>query len=222
MDLTQEQQDKLARLLEIPGDQLDQLAAGGMVITPDELAALTGGDSGAELGDEELDALVSAAEELDAAGVLDPPGFTPGYMPEGEPVTAGLSAEAQFAIDLANARTEETARELSVITARLREEDYQAERRRLADLGVPPHITELARPVLEGAGHAVELANGTTVDVGAIMRKTLTEYARQVRLLDLDVELGSPMDEPEEARSTQQAAGRDELVGRFKSMTGLK
>jgi hypothetical protein len=137
-------------------------------------------------------------------------------------VGAGLSAEAQFSIDLANARAEETARELAVVTARLREEDYQAEKRRLADAGVPPYITELARPLLEGAGHAVELSNGKTVDAGAVMRRVLTEYARQARLLDLDVELGSPMDEPEDAATEQQATSREAVVTRFKSMTGLK
>ena len=137
---------------------------------------------------------------------------------QGEPVAAGLSAEAQFAIDLANARQEETARELSVITARLREQDYQAEKRKLADLGVPPYITELARPLLEGAGRAVELANGKTADAGQIMRRVLTEYAQQARLLDLDVELGSPMDEPEDAG--EHAQGRDDVVSRFKQATG--
>jgi hypothetical protein len=146
----------------------------------------------------------------------------PDYVPEGEPVTAGLTAEAQFAIDLAVARQEETARELAVVTARLQEEDYQAEKRRLADLGVPPYITELARPLLEGAGRAVELANGKTVDAGAITRKVLTEYARQARLLDLSEEMGSLHDEPDDAGDVQAAGSRDALVDRFKAVTGLK
>ena len=232
--LTDDQKARMAKLLELPDDQLDALAAGGMVLTADELEALTAADEGgtkdgAGLTDAELDDLIAAAGELDAAGLLDDgtpqgprPGFTPNYMPEGEPVAAGLSAEAQFAIDLANARAEETARELSVVTARLREEDYQAEKRRLADLGVPPYITELARPLLEGAGHAVELANGKTVDAGSITRRVLTEYARTARLLDLDVELGSPMDEPEDAGREEAAKSRDDVVSRYKAMTGLK
>jgi hypothetical protein len=231
MELTAEQQARLAKLLELPDETLDALAAGGMVLTPDELDALTGPDEGSgdagELSDAELDELLAAAGELDAAGLLDDegetvPGFTPGYMPEGEPAGAGLSAEAQFAIDLATARAEETQRELAVVTARLREEDYQAEKRRLADLGVPPYITELARPLLEGAGHAVELANGKTVDTGAVMRRVLTEYARTARLLDLDVELGSPMDEPEGARQEEAEASRSDIVARYKAMTGLR
>ena len=139
-----------------------------------------------------------------------------------EPVAAGMSAEAQFSIDLAVARQEETARELSVITARLREQDYHAEKRRLADLGVPPFITELARPLLEGNGRVVEMANGATADAGQIMRKVLTEYAQQAKLLDLDVELGSAMDEPEDAGREQRDASREDIVSRYKQMTGLK
>ena len=230
--LTAEQQARLSKLLDLPDVTLDALAGGGMVLTADELEALAGaGDEGAgALSDAELDALAGAAEQWDAAGLLDdnPPGtgaaggFTPGYMPEGEPAGAALSAEAQFAIDLANARAEETARELSVITARMRQGDYEAEKRKLADLGVPPYITELARPLLEGAGHAVELANGRTVDAGAIMRRVLSEYASTARLLDLDVELGSAMDEPEDSARESQAQSRDDLVGRFKAVTGLK
>jgi hypothetical protein len=214
--LTDEQKQRLAKLLDLPDDELDALAAGGVVITPEELDALTAPDEDDEtageiagLTDDELDALQAEFEAEETTM-------------ERVPVAAGMSAEAQFAIDLANAKADETARELAVVTARLHEEDYQSERRRLADLGVPPYITDLAKPLLEGAGHAVELANGRTVDAGAITRRVLTEYARQARLLDLDVELGSPMDEPEDAVSEQQATSREELVARMKSVTGLK
>lgn len=226
--LTGEQQARLAKLLALPDDALEALASGGVVITPEELDALTAPD--ADDGDEdglaaEIDAmtdeeLAALEAEFDAEFDTGTEGETD-RIPEGEPVTAGLSAEAQFEINLANARAEETSRELAVVTARLREEDYQAEKRRLADTGVPPYITELARPLLEGAGHAVELSNGRTVDAGAIMRRVLTEYARQARLLDLDVELGSPMDEPEDAGREEQVQSRQALVSNFKSMTGL-
>jgi hypothetical protein len=230
--LTDEQKTRLAQLLELPDDQLDALASGGLVLTPDELLALTGsadpgddedGDEGGEdeaAGDGDGLAMEIAAmtdEEFTAMQAA----FEAEQHQE-EPVAAGLSAEAQFSIDLAVARQEETARELSVITARLREQDYQAEKRKLADLGVPPFITELARPLLEGNGRTVDLANGKTADAGQIMRRVLTEYAQQAKLLDLDVELGSPMDEPEDAGREQRDAGREDVVSRFKQMTGLK
>lgn len=228
--LTEEQQKRLEKLLALPDETLDALAAGGTVVTPEELEALTAPSPGdddsdadalaeeiAALSDEELAAL--EAEFNAEAGGLETEGEP---VTAREPVTAGLSAEAQFAIDLANAKAEETARELAVVTARLREEDFQGEKRRLADLGVPPYITELAKPLLEGAGHAVELANGKTVDAGAITRQVLTEFARQVKLLDLSAELGSPMDEPEDARDEQAERRRDDTVARMKSAMGLK
>jgi len=231
--LTDEQKARLAALLDLPDEQLDALAGGGLVLTPDELLALTGsadpGDAGGEEGEDE-DVAAGADEDdlaMEIAAMTDEEfaamqvAFEAEQHQE-EPVAAGLSAEAQFSIDLAVARQEETARELSVITARLREQDYQAEKRKLADLGVPPFITELARPLLEGAGRAVELANGKTADAGQIMRRVLTEYAQQARLLDLDVELGSPMDEPEDAAREQAVQGRDDVVSRFKQATGLK
>jgi hypothetical protein len=232
--LTDEQKTRLAQLLELPDDQLDALASGGLVLTPDELLALTGsadpaGDEGGDEGGEDEDEAAGDGDGLamEIAAMTDEE-FTAmqaafeAEQHQEEPVAAGLSAEAQFSIDLAVARQEETARELSVITARLREQDYQAEKRKLADLGVPPFITELARPLLEGNGRTVDLANGKTADAGQIMRRVLTEYAQQAKLLDLDVELGSPMDEPEDAGREQRDAGREDVVSRFKQMTGLK
>jgi hypothetical protein len=228
-NLSDTQKARLARLLDFDDETLDALVNGGIVVTPEELDALTAPDDDEDESDDEdgLAAEVDAMtdEELDALQAEFDAEFDTGTetetIPEGEPVAAGMSAEAQFAIDLANAKADETARELAVVTARLREEDFQGEKRRMADLGVPPYITELARPLLEGAGHAVELANGKTVDAGAIMRRVLSEYASQARLLDLDVELGSPHDEPDDAGREQQAQSRDAMVNRFKSMTGL-
>lgn len=233
--ITDEQKALVARLLDLPADQLQALADGGLVLTAEEIAAIAGdpedgddqGDVGGDEGDDQGDGdggddiaaqIASMTDEEFAALTAE---FEAEQYQE-EPVAAGLSAEAEFAINLANARQEETARELSVITARLREQDYQAEKRKLADLGVPPYITELARPVLEGIGRTVELANGKTADAGQIMRKVLTEYAQQARLLDLDVELGSPMDEPEDAAAEARDKGRDDVVSRFKQATGLK
>lgn len=226
-DLTKVQRARLDKLLALPDETLEALAAGGTVVTPAELEALTApGEADPEDAEaEELAAQIAAMsdDELAAleaefeAGTEAPERET---EPEREPVAAGMSAEAQFAIDLANAKADETARELAVVTARLREEDFQGEKRRLADAGVPPYITELARPLLEGAGHAVELSNGKTVDAGAIMRRVLAEYARQARLLDLDVELGSPMDEPEDAGREEADTARSAFVSRFRSMTG--
>jgi hypothetical protein len=235
-NLNAEQQRKLDRLLAIPDETLAAIEAGGTVVTPAELEALTSPDEAAE-GDDDAaaealatqiaamsDAEIAALEaEFNAENETGAEAPEPEHAPEGEPVGASLANdEYEMAILMARAETEETKRELAVITARLREEDYQGEKRRLADLGVPPYITELAKPLLEGAGHAVELANGKTVDAGAVMRQVLTEFARQVKLLDLGAELGSPMDEPEDAGREEAAESRAAYVAGFKSMTGLK
>src|ERR1035441_5909209 len=223
--LTDEQKARLAKLLELPDDQLDAPAASGRAGPPDELLAPPASTDGPGPGDgdgtgdeDEVASEISAMTDEEFAAMQA--AFE--AEQQEEPVAAGLSAEAQFSIDLAVARQEETQRELSVITARMREGDYQAEKRKLADLGVPPFITELARPALEGIGHTIDLANGKTVDMGQVMRKVLTEYAQQVKLLDLDVELGSPVDEPEDAGREQRDAGREDLVARYKQMTGLR
>ena len=230
--LTPEQQARLDKLLALPDETLDALAAGGTVFTPAEIEALTtsGEPADGDADDAEAEALAEQIAgmsddelaALEAEFNAETGTEEPAPVPEREPVAAGMSAEAQFAIDLANAKADETARELAVVTARLREEDFQGEKRRLADAGVPPYITELARPLLEGAGHAVELSNGKTVDAGAIMRRVLAEYASQIRLLDLDVELGSPMDEPDDAGQQDAEQARAQYVAGFKSMTGLK
>jgi len=224
-DLTKEQRGRLDKLLALPDDILDALAAGGTVVTPAELDALTapGEDGGDETEANALADEIAAMsdEELDALEAEFNAG-TEAPEPEREPVAAGLTNEAQLLIDMAYAKADETARELAVVTARLHEEDYQGEKRRLADAGVPPYITELAKPLLEGAGHAVELSNGRTVDAGAVMRTVLTEFARQYKLLDLSAELGSAMDEPEDAGREEAAQYRADFVSGFKSMTGLK
>jgi hypothetical protein len=236
-NLNATQQRKLDRLLAIPDETLAAIEAGGTVVTPAELEALTAPGDGTEgeaddaeaealaaqiaaMSDDEIAALEAEFNAENETGAEAP---EPEHAPEGEPVGASLANdEYEMAILMARAETEETRRELAVISARLREEDYQGEKRRLADLGVPPYITELAKPLLEGAGHAVELANGKTVDAGAVMRQVLTEFARQVKLLDLGAELGSPMDEPEDAGREDTAAQREDVISRFKSMTGLR
>jgi hypothetical protein len=231
-NLTDEKRARLDALLSLPAEQFSALTG------VSEPGTEPGGDPGdGELSDAELEELVAAAEELDAAGLLDDeeevpvppepqpaPAYAPNYAPPGEPVAAGLTADQQFALDLANARSEETQRELSVVTARLRESDYLAERDRLfSNFGVPPYVTDLARPLLEGANHVVEMSNGRAVDAGQVLRKVMTEMAQLGGLRDLSgAELGSPMDEPEGVRHAEAEQSREAVVSQFKAMTGLK
>ena len=61
----------------------------------------------------------------------------------------------------------------------------------MKDYGIPPRITELAKPLLFGHGRTVELSNGTKVDPSKVMRDVLMAVGEQVRLLDMDNALGT-------------------------------
>lgn len=209
-DLTPDQQARLAKLLDVPEDQFNAMLS-GMTLTPGDLDAL-----GADEEDivNEIEAMSDAEfQQLLAEygeDVAEPAG------------AAALSNEAAFAIDLANAQAAEAQREVQVISARLAEQDYMVERRRLADLGIPPFITDLARPLLEGAGRTVELSNGNRVDAGQVMRRVLTEVAKQAQMLDLGVELGTQMDEPPGYAAEQRESARGDVVSRARAqMFGL-
>ena len=221
MALTDAQEARLARLLDLPDDQFNAvLAAGG------ETAAT--GDDGEQLTDEQLQELIdSLPDEPDderASGGDDAEGTREG---DREPVTAGasLSAEAQAQINLANSRAEETSLELARVTAALNRAAFEKERDWYSrEYGIPPRITDLARPVLEGEGHVVELSNGSSVDAGAIVRKVLKEVGQTVRMLDLSGELGTPLDFSADAeRQAEEKAAQDRaaLVSEFRRRTGI-
>ncbi len=209
-ELTETQQARIAQLLQLPADQLEAL----LTVNPDPAgtaSALNGdGNPGDQLTDAELDALVEEALALDAAGLLDA---------EPEPAGAGLSSENAMAIELATAQSDENARQLGVINAQLDNERWLNERRVLIGEGIPPFITDLAQPLLEGGGHTVDLANGNVVDAGQVMRKVLTEYAKVSGQLGLGVELGSPMDAPDEDATA--ADTRTATVTRLRAQMGL-
>ena len=161
----------------------------------DDLLARIGG-----MSDAELDALEAELEAGEAAAA--------GTQPA--PSAAGLSGEAAMALELAVATGDENARQLGVITAQLDHERWLNERAKLVGSGgVPPYLADLAQPLLEGTGHTVELANGP-VDAGQVMRRVLTETGKLLTQLGLQpgVELGSPMDEPED---TGAVAERDDV-----------
>lgn len=221
-ELSPDQMAKLARLLDVPADRFEQIIA-GMQITHDDLGLLAG-DPDPDETEPPVPEYDDPAAWVDQMSDEEFGELLAEYEADAQPAGAGaaLTAEAQFAIDLANARADEAGREVRVIADRLAEQDFMVERRTLADLGVPPYITDLARPFLEGSGHTLELANGSRVDGGQVMRKVLTEYARQARLLDLDIELGSPLDEPPGVAADARREARSDVVSRARAqMFGL-
>jgi hypothetical protein len=215
-ELTDDQQAKLAKLLNLDPDALAAIVAQmdpGTAPSPDALNGGGDGDGGSGedpetaeiaawidgLTDEELAEL---EREMEAEA-------------EPEPVGTGLAADPAMALELATAQGDENARQLAIIQAQLDGERWQGEKRKLVAGGTPPYIADLAAPLLEGAGHVVDLANGKSVDAGQIVRKILAEYQKLGQQLGLGVELGTEMDEPDEAGTA--ATARDDVVTRAKA-----
>jgi hypothetical protein len=226
MALTADQEARLGKLLDLPEEQFSAL------LTPPAEPDGTEGEDVAEeeLTDAELSKLLADVDAEIAAEAAQ--GGAEGTGKEGagaepEPATAGaqLSAEAQAAIDLANSRAEQTEMELARVTQRLAAEAYRSERDLFArQYGIPPRIFDLARPVLEGEGRTVDLANGKTADAGAIVRKVLTEVGKTCKMLDLSAELGTPLDGGEEAARAAEAETereRGEMVSAVRKMAGI-
>jgi hypothetical protein len=218
-ELTDDQQARLAKLLNLDPDRLGELVAsmepgdGGSGQTPpgdagdgeDEIAQIAAAIDG--MSDEELAALEAELEAEEA-----------GAQPEGEPATAGaaaLTGEAAMALELAQATGDENARQLGIIQGQLDHERWEGEKARLVTGGTPPYIADLAQPLLEGAGHVVDLSGGKSVDAGQIVRSILAEYQKLGQQLGLGVELGTVMDEP--GTESEEAKSRDEVVSRAKA-----
>lgn len=218
MAFTADQEARLAKLLDLPDDKFDAMLATAEAEPEPEPAA-------DELSDEELQALIASLPDADEPAAETEPEAEPAPEGDKEPVGASLTAEAQAAIDLANSRAEETSLELARVTTALNRAAFEKERDHYSrEYGIPPRITDLARPVLEGEGHVVELSNGNSVDAGAIVRKVLSEVGKTVRMLDLSGELGSPLDggrDAERAAEEQAAKDRHDMVGRVRQMTGI-
>lgn len=216
-----QQQANLSKLLNMDPAALDRLL--GQQGAPPAANGNGDGHGGGltdtdtdELTDDELAELVDALSDEELAEVeaeLD------GETLAGMGAT-GLTAEAQMAIDLANSRADETERQLGVFQARYEVQEFEVEKRKLADAGIPPFITDLARPLLQGSGHTIDLANGR-VDAGQVMRQVLSAVARTAKMLDLDVELGSPMDAPDGAQPDAVQTERADTIARAKQQMGL-
>lgn len=221
-ELTAAQQANLSKLLDMDPAALDRLIGGSggqpqPPVPPAPPAQDGDGNSPDDLTDEELSDLIDAMSDDDLSALEEE--F---YAETGAGMQAtGLSAEAQMAIDLANSRADETERQLGVFQVEFDKQRFDAEKRSLADLGIPPYITELARPLLQGSNHTIDLANGTRVDAGQVVRKVLSEYAKMAQMLDLSAETGSAMDEPPGGQQDAQTSARQELISRARQQMGL-
>ena len=221
MAFTAEQEARLAKLLSLPEDQFDALispAAEAEEVTDDDAAADEGG---MVLSDEELAALVDEVQaDLDAEG----DGTDEAGAEDREPAGAALSNEAQTAIEMANARAEEAMAEARRTRRQLDVAAYEKERDHYArKLGIPARITDLARPLLEGSGRTVELANGKHEDAGSIMRKYISAVGETFKQLGMEVELGNSEGayEDEHAKAEQAESDRGDFVKSYRQQHAL-
>lgn len=139
--------------------------------------------------EEELDSFIAAAGAL-LDGTLEEPVVetvvqTPVQTQPEVRETVSLSNEAQSQIDLANSRANEALR-------RAAESEWKATREAYLSQGVPPHLLDLAMPVLNRADEfIVDLSNtdgaGAEVNVAAIV-KGLLDAAKGT--VDLSLEAG--------------------------------
>lgn len=170
-------------------------------------------DTDGELSDEELAQMAAAAN--DAATVDD----------DGDDQSIAASNKVN-ALELANVDLAARMDALTAQNARLQaERDQQAFKAESDELvrlfGVPPSIVALAQPLLEGAGHTIELSRsgGKKVDAGQVMRKVLKDWGLLYKGMgaaagvDLSGNVGSPLD----LAGNTEKSERDEFIARAKA-----
>lgn len=198
---------------------LGKLGDGNAELTDEDLEALLEDEGGAdgteteggdgnddELTDEELNELIAEAEAEEAGSTA--------------PIAASNSGDAQV-IDLAsNPAFVESQIELARVTAKLNEQTFRNEKDKFVHAGLPPKVVELARPLLEGEAHIVELAGGDQIDAGSVMRRVLIELTRQIKILDLSdiMGRGDVPDEDREAQEAEEAERANFIVAERKRM----
>ena len=186
-----------------------------------------------EVPDEEpLDLSTLTDEELEALLMQDAEEHEPeNPQPAGGSVDTGASTETAIAasrpgddgaLELARARQDEQAIELARMREELDVKNYESERERLArESGLPPRIIDLARDVLQGSGHTLELSRGgktETVDAGHVVRSLITEIGKVTKALDLSHPAGFAMENDEDETEKTE---RDEFVKLAKTQFGL-
>jgi hypothetical protein len=201
--LTDEQINKLLKLLE--GDDGGSLAAAAK--------------DKAEEGDGDEPEFTEAELKAMATPVVDEapkPDAKPDAAKATEKELVNASHETTEALELANSRIDAQAVELARLRRERDDERYTAEVMSLAkDFAIPREVTELAKPLLYGTGHTLELSAGKQVDAGQIVRKVLKEMGtRLMAHLDLGREYGTA-DAQDDA--TNRQADLDEFIKRARA-----
>jgi hypothetical protein len=158
-------------------------------------------DDDVEFTDEEIAAMVASLDEVPA----DEPELVAASNDGGD------SLELSHKLQATEQRNQDLELRLAQVEAKAAAQEYEAERLRLAQThGIPPRITDIVRPLLEGTGgKKLALSNGSEVDPAALIRKFVVELASTPRL-DLSQPIGSgqgiDIADDEEAAATERAA----------------
>lgn len=218
MAFTAEQEARLAKLLALPDDQFDALITAKAEDEGSGDEADVTDETDGDITDEELQRMLAEAdvESTTADGETE-------TERELEPAGASLSNEAQTAIEMANSRAEEAMAEARRTRIQLDRATYERERDHYQRIyGIPARLTDLARPLLEGSGRTVDLANGKSADAGAIVRDLIKEFGQTMQQLGMDVELGnSEGADNEAARTETEAAERSDFVAAYRQRHAL-
>jgi hypothetical protein len=176
----------------------------------------SGSEQDDDVSDEELDRLIAgilAAE--DGAEQEQPADQQQEEVAEPEPVAASNDTPAT---ELANARAQELEVQLANMQRKLDERDFVAERTQLAEkYGIPPAVTDLARPLLEGR-QVIELSNGNSVDAGRVVRDVFAALGEKIRLLDLSSAVGSAFETDKDKDETED---RNNWISKTRADLGL-
>lgn len=160
-----------------------------------------------ESSEDELDDMTKTADEIEGKD---------NNSKKPELIAAGADDEDNEALLLANARIDAQEMRIAHLQRERDDERFKAEKEDLArNFGIPQDVVELARPVLHGTGHTLELSAGKQVDVGQVMRKVLHELGRRyAKALDLGAEYGTA---DAEDVATKRQADTDAFIARAKS-----
>lgn len=119
--------------------------------------------------------------ELDAEAILAR------MLADNEPEAPELSQADRQAIELAQSTAQRAQRDAAETRAELARVRFEHQREELTAAGVPPHLIDLAEPVLRGGEGVIELANGTKADAHDVVRKLLDGFKGTI---DLTAPLG--------------------------------
>lgn len=105
----------------------------------------------------------------------------------------GTGNTLELAVAELRAARDRDAIELAQNRAELDAERYRREFQEMTvELGLPPALVNIAKPLLWGRGHAVELSHGGQLDAGKVVRDLLSAVAKTYpRAVDLSGPIGS-------------------------------